>query len=213
MLESYWEAAYRSGRVPWDPGPYDGHLPQLLVDHAIEPPGPALDIGCGEGKSALYLARRGFEVLGIDIAPTAISRAQTLIEEERSRPGEAPSGTCRFALARFPDDLPALAPEIGGEGGFPFIMERGLLQHMRSPADHEPFLQAVGSWLTPAGRFYALIAKREGARRFAGPPPWSRAEVERAFRRHLRILELRGSVFTPGERGSIPAWVVVAERG
>lgn len=207
VLEGYWESSYRSGRVPWDPGPYDRHLPDVLHSHS-PPPGLALDIGCGEGKSAIWLARRGWDVLGIDVAPTAIHRARSLRAEGERRTGTPLPGQCRLEVARFPDDLPRLAP---GVGGFAFIMERGLLHHMRSRRDHEPFLRAISEWLAPSGLFYALLAKSEGAHRFGGPPTWSHDEVERALSAHMEIVELRGSVFTPGEAGSIPAWVVVAK--
>ena len=228
VLGGYWESAYRSGHVPWDPGEYDKHLPRILKDHGLEP-GPALDIGCGEGKSAVWLASRGFDVLGVDVAPTAIQRAQAhrgsvpdapdagdpsagRMPAGRVPAGRMPAGRAHFAVAAFPDDVPALAPEVGAEGGFRFIMERGLLQHMRSPGDHAPFLEAVAEWLAPEGLFYALIAKREGAHRFAGPPTWTEEDVRSAVAPALELVELRGSVFTPEERGSIPAWVVVARR-
>jgi SAM-dependent methyltransferase len=147
-------------------------------------------------------------VLGIDVAPTAIERARSLRDAEQRRTGAPLPGRCRLELGRFPDDLPRLAPEVGG---FAFIMERGLLHHMRSRRDHEPFLRAISQWLAPSGLFYALLAKSEGAHRFGGPPTWSGKEVERAVSAHMEIVELRGSVFTPGEAGSIPAWIVVAK--
>ncbi|SDQ27444.1 bifunctional NAD(P)/FAD-dependent oxidoreductase/class I SAM-dependent methyltransferase [Microbacterium sp. cf332] len=39
-------------------------------------PGTALDLGCGEGGDALWLAARGWSVTGVDLSPTAVSRAQ-----------------------------------------------------------------------------------------------------------------------------------------
>ena len=49
---SWWESVYRSGRVNWDPGEYDGHLPWLLSTFAVQPC-RAIDLGCGRGKSAV----------------------------------------------------------------------------------------------------------------------------------------------------------------
>lgn len=50
--------------------------PILPAEAASLPPGRALDIGCGEGADALWLAERGWHVLGVDIADLAIDRAR-----------------------------------------------------------------------------------------------------------------------------------------
>ncbi|MFP4302609.1 MAG: class I SAM-dependent methyltransferase [Spirochaetaceae bacterium] len=214
VLGGYWESSYRTGDVPWDPGPYDRHVPRVLRDHAVAPCN-ALDIGCGEGKSAVWLARQGFSVLGIDISPTAIETAQSIARSSSGRGVQserAGSGEVHFVTGSFPEDLSEPARRMGAGDGFGFIMERGLLQHMTTSERNRAFLETVVRWLLPAGIFYSLIAKSEGAHRFGGPPTWSEKEVRAAFRSVLEIVELRGDVFTPGEAGSIPAWVVVARR-
>jgi SAM-dependent methyltransferase len=45
--------------------------------------GSVLDVGCGTGENALYLASRGHEVVGVDLARRAIERAQTKAVERR----------------------------------------------------------------------------------------------------------------------------------
>ncbi|WP_338482963.1 class I SAM-dependent methyltransferase [Streptomyces sp. SCSIO 75703] len=67
----FWEARYRdSGRV-WSGRPND-----LLVREAADlGPGTALDLGCGEGADAVWLASRGWRVTGVDISATALERA------------------------------------------------------------------------------------------------------------------------------------------
>jgi len=44
--------------------------------------GNVLELGAGEGRNSLYLARRGYQVTAIDAAPTAISRLQSLAKSE-----------------------------------------------------------------------------------------------------------------------------------
>ncbi|HET9555228.1 MAG TPA: class I SAM-dependent methyltransferase, partial [Anaeromyxobacteraceae bacterium] len=78
------EASYRSGDVPWDTG-----RPQPAIVRAAEAGrvvGLVLDVGCGTGENALYLAARGHGVLGLDASPTAVERARAKAAE-RALPG------------------------------------------------------------------------------------------------------------------------------
>ena len=67
------EKAYQ-GEAPWDIGEPQPEIVRLAESGAIE--GKVLDIGCGTGENALYLAERGHEVWGIDFIATAIERAR-----------------------------------------------------------------------------------------------------------------------------------------
>ena len=68
--QEQWEARYASVDRLWSGEPNDW-LPELAADWT---PGTALDIGCGEGDDALWLAARGWEVTGVDLSPTAVGR-------------------------------------------------------------------------------------------------------------------------------------------
>lgn len=69
--ERFWEGSYR-GRPerPWD----GGANPVLIGVVGPLPAGSALDLGCGEGSDALWLARRGWRVTAVDISTTALER-------------------------------------------------------------------------------------------------------------------------------------------
>ena len=45
------------------------------------PAGRALDLACGEGRNAIWLARRGWTVTGVDFSDTAIAKARHLAEK------------------------------------------------------------------------------------------------------------------------------------
>lgn len=47
-----------------------------LVESGRIAPGRAIDLGCGVGSEAIYLARNGFDVTGVDFSPTAIKLAR-----------------------------------------------------------------------------------------------------------------------------------------
>ncbi|MBT2418970.1 class I SAM-dependent methyltransferase [Streptomyces sp. ISL-22] len=67
----FWETRYRDGSRLWS-----GRPNSLLVREAAElEPGSALDLGCGEGADAVWLASRGWRVTGVDISHTALERA------------------------------------------------------------------------------------------------------------------------------------------
>ncbi|MFI7351007.1 class I SAM-dependent methyltransferase [Streptomyces sp. NPDC049936] len=67
----FWEARYRDTDRVWS-----GRPNGLLVREASGlTPGTALDLGCGEGADAVWLASRGWRVTGVDISGTALERA------------------------------------------------------------------------------------------------------------------------------------------
>jgi SAM-dependent methyltransferase len=80
--------------------------PDLLAANADLFPisGRALDLACGQGLCAVWLARRGLEVLGLDISPVAVGHAGDLAE--RSGVGDR----CRFEVVDLDDGLPPGPP-------------------------------------------------------------------------------------------------------
>lgn len=71
-LAQYWESRYAEMDHMWS-----GRVNQVLADVVSRlVPGSALDLGCGEGCDAVWLASKGWEVTGIDLSPTALRRAR-----------------------------------------------------------------------------------------------------------------------------------------
>ena len=75
MRKSWWDILYILGKTPWDTGVTPPELVDLVEGEQI-PHGRALDIGCGTGTNAIYLAQHGFEAFGVDISWFAIWRAR-----------------------------------------------------------------------------------------------------------------------------------------
>jgi len=79
MDRKAWNQRYRSVDLVW------GTEPNRFVAEALggrEPAGRALDLACGEGRNAIWLARRGWRVTGVDLSDVAIERARKLAAAE-----------------------------------------------------------------------------------------------------------------------------------
>jgi len=91
-----WDARYASRELVWGSEP-NRFLAATLG--ALAPSGRALDLGCGEGRNAIWLAGRGWRVTGVDYSSVAIERARRLAEQA----GVAVEWHC-VDLARFAAD-------------------------------------------------------------------------------------------------------------
>lgn len=68
----HWESRYAEGARVWSGRP-NASLVAVAEDWS---PGRAVDLGCGEGADAIWLASRGWRVTAVDISPTAVSRGR-----------------------------------------------------------------------------------------------------------------------------------------
>lgn len=66
----FWEDRYSGSERVWS----GSANPSLVAAVSGFVPGRALDLGCGEGGDAVWLARHGWQVRGVDISPTAVAR-------------------------------------------------------------------------------------------------------------------------------------------
>jgi SAM-dependent methyltransferase len=68
--EAFWDQRYRSSSTLWS-----GQAnPQLVTETSDLSPGSALDVGCGEGADAIWLAERGWRVTAVDVSTVALER-------------------------------------------------------------------------------------------------------------------------------------------
>ena len=67
---AFWDERYRSSSALWSGQPN----PQLVIEAGDLRPGTALDVGCGEGADAIWLATRGWRVTAVDISTVALER-------------------------------------------------------------------------------------------------------------------------------------------
>jgi SAM-dependent methyltransferase len=143
-------------------------------------PGPTLEIGAGTGTNAIWMAERGFDVLGVDVSPRAVERAHAKMEGRGLR--------CRFAAADF---LAAPPPH----GPFQFVFDRGCFHVFDEPGERQRFAAQVAAALAPGGLWLSLVGSTEGPAREIGPPRRSAREIALAIEPALEIVELRSAEF------------------
>src|SRR5579872_2890858 len=179
MPHPSWNESYATGQLPWDTGQPEPQLVEFVTSGAIKP-GRALEIGAGTGTNAIWMAERGFEVVGVDVSPLAVEKANAKLEE-RVLP-------CRFAVADF-----LAAPPFDGQ--FQFAFDRGCFHVFDEPEERKLFAAHVAAALAPGGLWLSLIGSTEGPPREVGPPRRSARDIVHAMEPALEIVELRSAEF------------------
>ena len=75
--QAAWDQRYSGPDLVWGAGPN-----RFVADEvAALPPGRAVDLGAGEGRNAIWLAGRGWQVTAVDFSPAGLARAARLADE------------------------------------------------------------------------------------------------------------------------------------
>ncbi|WP_454792117.1 class I SAM-dependent methyltransferase [Mycolicibacterium lutetiense] len=155
---------YRLGFTPWDGHPLAHSLTELVegTHNSSASPGTALDVGCGTGDNAVYLARHGWRVTGVDYVAKPLKKA-------RSKAAGLPA---IFAKA----DVTQLS--LAGIGaGFDLIVDSGCLHGMNAD-DRDAYVREVGAVAAPDAHLL-IVAFIPGAS--MGVPGIGFEEVQRRF--------------------------------
>lgn len=154
MKNTNLEKVYRDRplkEIPWNFEAPPDELVELIEKKRIKPC-KAIDLGCGTGNYALYLAEQGFEMTGVDSSPSAIQIAK---ENAKKRNLE-----CDFLVMDVLGDFKKI------HGAFDFVYDWLLLHHVY-PINRRAYCENVDKILNPGGK-YLSVCFSEKDRQFGG---------------------------------------------
>jgi 2-polyprenyl-3-methyl-5-hydroxy-6-metoxy-1,4-benzoquinol methylase len=175
--------------------PWHREEPPALLERAVASRpagGRALDLGCGQGVHAVYLAQHGFSVVGIDFVPAAIAAARQRAEQ------------AGVEVELVEGDV------VGYEAPAPFdlVLDSGCLHHLPK-GKVDAYRRRLDEWLAPGGDYVLVhfahrprlwvpkgpshLTRDEAVERFA--PFELRAEDETRFDVPLPMGRMRAGVY------------------
>lgn len=182
LAEHGWDGVYRDlapEALPWNAGGPDSELVRLVESGTIQA-GRAIDLGTGPGHDAVYLARKGFQVLAVDIAPGAVELAKSNAKQ---------AGVERAIDFRVEDVLKLSSPDSSAA----FVNDRGCF-HVLTAADRKAYISRVHNVLAPGGHlFLRTFSDKEPPG--PGPHRFTRKELEDSFSARFDFVEFKEGVF------------------
>jgi SAM-dependent methyltransferase len=164
---------YAAGLTPWDDETPPPELVGLVQGDEALPPARALDLGCGTGTDAVFLARHGWQVTGVDSVARPLHAARRRAQE------------AGVEVAWVQGSVAAL-DTLGLEGPFHLVHDVGCF-HGLSDGERDRYVRAVTA-LSAKSATMLLFAFLPGRR---GPAPRgvSRAELQERFGPHWDLVE------------------------
>ena len=172
--------------IPWNMETPPAPLVELVYSGKVQPC-KAIDLGCGAGNYAIYLAGRGFNITGVDLSPTAIRIAKKNAETKGAK--------CRFIVADVIEEPYKL------DQSWDFAYDWGLLHHI-FPEQRQKYVKNVNEILSPKGKYLSTCFS-EKDRGFGGSGKYRKTrlgstlyfscedELKDLFEPYFEIIDLR----------------------
>lgn len=176
----WWDGLYRNGDVrslPWYTPDLDPDFEATLTKHGLEGV-KILDLGTGPATQAMSLAKRGFDVIGTDISPSAIRKAKAAAKDARLG--------IEFRVDNIvQSNLDSSLVDV--------IVDRGVF-HTLDPEDRPAYVEAVRRVLRPGGwLFLKCFSDKEPGT--YGPHRISAKELRSHFQEMFDIASIVDTVF------------------
>lgn len=154
-----WQAKYQAGDTPWDSGLESRELQRVLAEQSIAPC-RGIDLGCGTGTNAVFLASRGFEMIGVDCAPLALEQARRKARDANVDVHWIEADVQHFGAGLQP---------------FDFVFDRGCF-HCCRRVDLEGYRATLRN-VTRPGSQCLVLAGNANEQTESGPPRATEAEI------------------------------------
>jgi 2-polyprenyl-3-methyl-5-hydroxy-6-metoxy-1,4-benzoquinol methylase len=189
VIKEQMDNIYKS--VPLDKIPWNNETPPPCLLELIESgkvkPCKTIDLGCGAGNNALYLASKNFEVTGIDISSEAIRIAKQHAENKKLR--------CNFIAADMLGNLIEISET------FDFAYDYEVLHHI-FPEQRNKYAENVNKLLKPGAKYLSVCFSEKdiafgSSEKYRKTPLdtelyfSSEEELEALFINYFNILELK----------------------
>lgn len=173
-------------KIPWNYETPPESLIELVKNGKIQPC-KAVDLGCGIGSYTLYFAEEGFNIIGLDISPSAISIARKKASEKGVH--------CRFLVK----DLLSELEEFNETFNFAYDWE---VMHHIFPDNRKRYIENVYKLLNPKAK-YLSVSFSEIDPAFGGEGKYretplgttlyfsSKKELKTLFNTYFRIIEIK----------------------
>jgi SAM-dependent methyltransferase len=183
-----WDTLYKSQRVetmPWYNENFDFDLEKELDERKIininnnsDDSKTFLDLGTGPATQAIWLAKRGFKVIGSDLSDAAINRARKIYANEEN---------VNFIV----DDI--LNSKFK-DNEFDYIFDRGCF-HVLLPADRQKYISKIKQILKKDNGIFFLKCFSDKEPRQEGPYKFSAEQIRDLFGESFRIDSINETVY------------------
>ncbi len=168
---AWWDERYRAGATGWDHGIVAPEVQAYAAKHPGNG-GWAIDIGCGTGTHGRELARRGYQVVGLDLSHVALQKALPAAQAEHLPWSGMQASATNISLLHRPF---VMALDVG-------------CWHNLGAAQQAAYAAGLARRLAPGGRYllYAVHAREGGSQR--GPQGVASEQTETLLRPYFELV-------------------------
>ena len=196
MSNDKFEDLYQRNHTPWELHRPDRNLIDMVQNVPV-PAGHSLDIGCGTGDNAIWLAEQGFTSTGCDVTSLAIHQAMDKAEKAKQK--------CTFMVLDFLEDEVKGAP-------FSFLFDRGCFHSFASSEERKRFSRKAASILQTDGLWLSLTGNADELRDSPGPPQLSALQIVSAVEPWFEIVSLAAGYFDYNRLPTPKNWICLMKK-